>query len=1334
MKRKSVFSLLLCLLALLCAAVLTSCGGTPSKEDERLLLCGFESWEELVKCNFVHSFGKAEAVSEEGHVTQGNACGKLTVDGSKNTATQRPTMILYTGANGVGKTDYSDVKAFELDAFLAGETARDISLQFEIAQTSGSGQVIYPQSALYRHTLQPGVQEHIVWEFDRGFLSEFLDIGSVVQIMLVFDNPVPGTRDVFYLDNFNAVLTDTAIPKVQVRREGEIESADRAEYLAAWSVTMPLHAPMSLSYNEDPDFVKAGAGSLKIESVPKGETTWPTWDLNNKILTDVSAYRSLVFWMYNANAEDHTIYGYESYVLGVAKAGAWTRFEVPVANLSEISLNQAGDKMDPTHFTGFRFTVVNPANTTLTFYLDEFWAVKEDTRPPEIGEVSYERQSFGAEVEIAVPDVVRGALDGWKIYDPEDALEAENAERFVPEKRGVYRIVYAASNEYETVESEVLLYVGYPIIYQTEYSRSEKQAFSYTVPVFRTDADSTLGWKLYNWANGEPVGEANAASYEISEGAFYLEYTATNDFGSTTCRVDLAARGALTLLEEYYGDFFGTEGWESASGTVSVVTGGAVPTLYGGKTFRMVSISGASVTLKTPVLLGSELSMDRIFTFNVYNPTDSAIQFTYSQGAATIPAKSWKQIYIPLQWLSLWSATTQNADGSYALKDFAIAFNGAGTLYVEGFSISDAATELELAFDPYETSFETDGETLFAVPKCLTPGYTVKLVDKSTGAEVLLDAQERFTPAKNGVYEATYTAQTVYDTASKTITLNFRGAAPTIAQTVFSRTSENAFTYSVPVFETTAGGVLTWQLYSCADGTPSGDANASSYEIPVGEYYLEYTATNDAGAATCRTYLTARGAFALLEEHYAQFYGDDLGGLATSYRITEDPRVLLYGGKAIELDSSAGANVIVGSGVLLGNALTHDRELRFSVFNPGNESVYLTYGMGGDTIPARSWKTVCVYFDWLAAWELTEADADGNYFLKDFKLIAGSGSLYLEGFRISDSATVPAFRFGSYESAAETDGATAFAPPPCLNAGATVSVSEKSSGANVPLGGDGKFMPEVGKTYVFRYTIATPYGNFDEEIEVTYRDGRYAKFSGSLPANAVVAAGTSIKDYVDGHPMTSADGTVRYLVSYYATATATPSGALGGSYDAANPLTTQTFSTSWAYAVDWTAENEFGFSTHRQWIFVQPAGSKNLESTAATVTLNGNAAFVETDGATFGTETAAIRIDGNAQILSKYTVAIDSSNHATFGFFLVNRTNEAVRVVINESNFGTFTVAANGGIYMDTATWYGNAWNYCDANKNLSLNITVTTDSGAPAELYLGWIHVGESVSVTQPA
>ncbi len=292
---------------------------TPAKKIE--LITGFESYDELAYMRKLNYFGSIKQYTKSDnayknyfdYITEGDTA--LLVEAQGNYVNGgRPTLCLDTTISTIKtdpmvfgsfeKFDYSDVGKLMLDVY--NDNDFDITVYFQYqTKTTTVNKVTSPVKVVVPK------KESKTCEFviERNFISQLLSINLVTQLRLSFDCEIeymqPRRRMV--IDNFRyETTTDPIDQSVKVRKEGEVESFDRGEFLSIWSnFANEVWFPSKLSFNDDQRYVKSGAGSFKMENSPfvRPESTCAMgWAFKPQV-TDISGYDHLSMWFLNTGSQ-----------------------------------------------------------------------------------------------------------------------------------------------------------------------------------------------------------------------------------------------------------------------------------------------------------------------------------------------------------------------------------------------------------------------------------------------------------------------------------------------------------------------------------------------------------------------------------------------------------------------------------------------------------------------------------------------------------------------------------------------------------------------------------------------------------------------------------------------------------------------------------------------------------------------------------------------------------------------------------------------------------------------------------------------------------------------
>lgn len=361
---KKIIIVMLSLLMCLSVSSIVGC----KEKEAGTLVSGFETYDELINMRYLNDFGSAKLTTDKKYVTEGEHAVHLQINGDYKT-NRNPAMGLVLGTR-YEKTDYSDVEKISVDVYNDNDFTANIYFQY---LTKGkNGPLLSSENKV---ELPAKKMTTAVFEIDRDFLSKLLRIDQVLQLRLVFDRATSYRQSYrsFYLDNLRYHVTDEPIDENYViRRAYEIESADKPEYMSAWSnINQYQYTPSNLEFNTDANYIKGGTGSFKMTNLT-GYFTTPTYGAGWKTepyIKDISGYKSLSYWVYNQGEEDVSMLmanGDETaqVYVGLAKANQWSEIVIPIATFEE-------NKFDLKDFSSFHVVVAFPSNTPCSIYFDE---------------------------------------------------------------------------------------------------------------------------------------------------------------------------------------------------------------------------------------------------------------------------------------------------------------------------------------------------------------------------------------------------------------------------------------------------------------------------------------------------------------------------------------------------------------------------------------------------------------------------------------------------------------------------------------------------------------------------------------------------------------------------------------------------------------------------------------------------------------------------------------------------------------------------------------------------------------------------------------------------
>lgn len=253
------------------AAVLSGCesnGDKPPEESgEKVVLCGFESLNEMLNANLQYMRARVEITDDKRYVTDGDYAAKFVIEG--NAVEDEEGKILYykdnpiylfPGNNYMPKTDFSDVKKYSVDVFNAGERPLEIAFGYNHPDAA-------QDSFLFgKRTLEPGKMNHLEFEVDNDVVASFVDVTAIKNFFFVVEGGLAGEKPLeLYFDNFCAELGEGSYTASEMTCEIDFSrEADIYKFSEMGEVTSKLRCPQ-YSLNTDLNYVSTGRNSMKIE-------------------------------------------------------------------------------------------------------------------------------------------------------------------------------------------------------------------------------------------------------------------------------------------------------------------------------------------------------------------------------------------------------------------------------------------------------------------------------------------------------------------------------------------------------------------------------------------------------------------------------------------------------------------------------------------------------------------------------------------------------------------------------------------------------------------------------------------------------------------------------------------------------------------------------------------------------------------------------------------------------------------------------------------------------------------------------------------------------------
>lgn len=261
----------LLLSALMGLTSLPACGsqqtGAQANGREKVLLCGFESEEEMLTMNLYTMRACVEITDDKKYVTDGEKAAKFMIEGiaeedkNGNVLYYKDNAIyMFPGNTYMKKTDFSDVEKYTIDVFNANERPMEIAFGYNHPDAA-------TDSFLFgKQTLEPGKMNHLEFEVDNNVVGSFVDVTSLKNFFFVIEGGLAGETPLeFYFDNFCAETRAQSIKTADM--SGKIDfsnAADVHRFSELGSFSSMLRRPQ-YSLNTDLKYVSTGRNSMKIE-------------------------------------------------------------------------------------------------------------------------------------------------------------------------------------------------------------------------------------------------------------------------------------------------------------------------------------------------------------------------------------------------------------------------------------------------------------------------------------------------------------------------------------------------------------------------------------------------------------------------------------------------------------------------------------------------------------------------------------------------------------------------------------------------------------------------------------------------------------------------------------------------------------------------------------------------------------------------------------------------------------------------------------------------------------------------------------------------------------
>ena len=242
--------------------------------------------------------------------------------------------------------------------------------------------------------------------------------------------------------------TSEKIIEVFVRKEGEIESADVAEYISLWTSARVK----DVSFNSDEKYVKAGTGSIHVTAESVNYTMGnPEIILTDPSVSDLSEMKKFSFWVYNNGAETVNVMtlsaGSDASSLGIAYPGMWTKIELTKDEFASLQGWQ-GDKYQLDQFAKFNISLKGSDGKDIDVYIDEIFVSFADDTVSVRYESSGQTAIAGKSYTVAAP-TVNGIAEGqytiaYNVYRGEEPIALDKQNSFMADS-GTYQVIATVS-------------------------------------------------------------------------------------------------------------------------------------------------------------------------------------------------------------------------------------------------------------------------------------------------------------------------------------------------------------------------------------------------------------------------------------------------------------------------------------------------------------------------------------------------------------------------------------------------------------------------------------------------------------------------------------------------------------------------------------------------------------------------------------------------------------------------------------------------------------------------------------------------------------------------
>ncbi len=308
-------------------------------------------------------------------------------------------------------------------------------------------------SAVGRYTQFPStiIHDNVSYEVEPDFDITHVESGAKESVTKHgFIPSKEGEYDVKVTVKSDGKTAEKTI-RYYVRKEGELESADKEIYLDTWDA----YNGGTLSYTTEKTY--RGEGAFLFEASASADITWPVMKMIEMPVDSFEDVMSLSCWVYNDSGFDVPLY-YTDDPLGVscgtAYDGRWTKITIQKEDFPKYFIPQG----DIDH-TGFYLV---HKGGPVRLYFDEFKANKE--KVVFHYEEGYDNHVIGTKChfpKVSVEGLKNIQKISFRVYDQNGKEISGAADGFTPDKIGVYTVeCMAETTDNEFVDTYELAVMG----------------------------------------------------------------------------------------------------------------------------------------------------------------------------------------------------------------------------------------------------------------------------------------------------------------------------------------------------------------------------------------------------------------------------------------------------------------------------------------------------------------------------------------------------------------------------------------------------------------------------------------------------------------------------------------------------------------------------------------------------------------------------------------------------------------------------------------------------------------------------------------------------------